>query len=465
MRARTVAAHAALALAMLAGAAQAGAAAPSDSTATAGADSAAAPAAPSDSVAAAPAREEEALSTYLGELSARTNQDFLLDQLSVSDAQVDSMIRAYEASGGESAVRDRGPGGGGWTREVGIAGARFNRVEGLNVLGQARIGVPSPHGLDLFGTAGYGWSAKEPVWRGGVRAGVGRGAELTVAHHREVWAYGAGGVPGNSLLALGAGRDEQDYFRGEGVSAQLALPHAGPMRAALTFTAEDQESQAQETDFTLFHEGSRFRVNPPVEDGRLHRMELAAGAGDRAEGAWAVDLRGAASGGALGGDFDYGSGGGSVLLRRRVRFGDEAKLRLDGGFVTGDAPYQSLYFLGGAQRLRGYGINEFPARGAVHAALDYKLGTNPLRFLPYLRRLKLQPVPFADAAAIFATQGPDGERVTFDTPEWRFDAGIGLQYNVLGIPGGSGQIRLDFAWRLDRGENRDVTRLGFTVAR
>ncbi|MBZ0267902.1 outer membrane protein assembly factor, partial [bacterium] len=188
-------------------------------------------------------------------------------------------------------------------------------------------------------------------------------------------------------------------------------------------------------------------------------------AGDEAEGAWAIEARGATAGGALGGDFDYGSGGGSATIRRRIWLGDEPKLRLDGGFVTGDAPYQSLYFLGGAQRLRGYGVNEFPTRGAVHAALDYKLGKNPLRLLPFLHRLKIQPVPFADAAAIFATQGPDGQRVALDTPEWRFDAGVGLQYNVLGIPGGSGQVRLDFAWRLDRGEDRGTTRFGFTIER
>ena len=129
------------------------------------------------------------------------------------------------------------------------------------------------------------------------------------------------------------------------------------------------------------------------------------------------------------------------------------------------APYQALHFLGGPRRLRGYAVNELPTRRSAHFSVDYAIGTNPLGWLPYVYRLRIQPVPFADGAMILETQTRAGERLEPDSPLWRFDVGLGLQYNVLGIPGGSGQVRLDIARRLDRAADNMTYRLGFTVAR
>ena len=64
----------------------------------------------------------------------------------------------------------------------------------------------------------------------------------------------------------------------------------------------------------------------------------------------------------LGGDFEFESLKGELALRRFLWFGDEAVLRLSAGAIRGEAPYQSLHHLGGLTRLRGYEVNEFPAR-------------------------------------------------------------------------------------------------------
>ena len=66
------------------------------------------------------------------------------------------------------------------------------------------------------------------------------------------------------------------------------------------------------------------------------------------------------------------------------------------------------------------------------------------------RQLRFQAVPFADAAAIFEMRTDDGGTREFGDPDVRFSAGLGLQRNLLGIPGGAGQVRLDITRRLDR---------------
>ncbi len=427
------------------------------------------PVAPPDSVVAAPPdttqSDDEQLGEYLGELSLETDDTFLLDELSISDAEVDSLIRAWES--GED-VGERNPDvPSGWRREFTIGGVRYNRVEGLNLMGDASITTPTSPRATAFGRLGYGWAAEEPTWRGGLRVAFDRvpaAPTLEVAHFRDVFSYGAGGVPGNSLFALTVGRDHDDYFRGEGLSAGVALA-PGPFRVAATYVNEEQESLPNETDFTIFDEGQEFRLNPPIDDGDSRRMQFSLGVGDPARGALAAELRGAFAGRGLGGDFEYETMSGKIVARRPLWFGDELRTKLWGGRVTGEAPRQALPFVGGTQRLRGYAINEIPARTAVAASLDYTLGTNPLRYVPYLWRFRIQPVPFFDAAGIFETQDALGTVIDLDDPEWLFSAGLGLQYNVLGIPGGTGQARLDIARRLDRGDDAWTYRLGITVER
>jgi hypothetical protein len=154
-----------------------------------------------------------------------------------------------------------------------------------------------------------------------------------------------------------------------------------------------------------------------------------------------------------------------AALRRTLRWGDEVRLRASGGVVEGEPPFQALRFVGGTRSLRGYAINEFPTRRSAAISLDYALGTDILRVVPLLGRLRLQLVPFADAAALFRLQRRDGSVLDPGRPPWRFSAGSGVQHNALGIPGGSGQVRLDVARRFDRARDAWSFRVGLTAAR
>jgi hypothetical protein len=55
--------------------------------------------------------------------------------------------------------------------------------------------------------------------------------------------------------------------------------------------------------------------------------------------------------------------------------------------------------------------------------------------------------------------------VELDPVEWKFATGLGLQYDALGIPGGTGQARLDVGRRLDRERDPWTYRFGFTIDR
>ena len=110
-------------------------------------------------------------------------------------------------------------------------------------------------------------------------------------------------------------------------------------------------------------------------------------------------------------------------------------------------------------------MNELPARRFVHGRLDYKLGTDLLGWVPYVRQLRLQAVPFVDVGAALETQDRDGTVRTLDDPDVRAAAGVGLQRNLLGVPGGAGQLRVDVTRRLDRGEDDWTSRLMITMSR
>jgi hypothetical protein len=434
---------AALAMAAAAAGATAFAQAPADSAA---ADSLLAPAG------SAAADSAAALESYLRGLETRTPVAVPVDRFPTA-AEIDSVLATW-TPGAEPGP----PPPDGWRLRAGLHEVRFNRVEGVNVLPEASL--RSPGGTaEISGHAGLGWSSRDAVWRGAAAVGP-----LTVAHAREVYAFGSGGMPGNSLLAITAGKDWNDWYRAEGWSADLAL-RAGRAAVALGGSVQDQESLPNATDFTLFEDDGAFRANPAIDDGEVRWVHAAVSAGDAGSDRLAGSAAAAVAGGGLGGDFSFDRYRAEVVARQRLWLGDEVKARLTGGTVEGDPPFQSLHHLGGTRTLRGYDINEIPASRFVHLALDYKLGTDLLGAVPFVRRMRLQPVPFLDAAGIFRLQARDGSIVVPDDPRWRFSTGVGILYNVLGIPGGKGQARVEAARRLDRSDDAFTWRVGFTFER
>ena len=415
--------------------------------------------APPDSV-AAPVDPYEA---YLDELSRRREAEFDLEALSLSDADVDSLIKVWEQSG-ESPYEEPPPR---WRRGFDFKSFRYNRVEGVNFLPGVRLSPPTERRITASGRVGYGWASELLVWRGALEAQLLRrwgDPTLEIAHARDVYSYGSGGFPGNSLAAALFGRDYDDYFLGEGTRIGLGF-RPGRWVVDVAGLVEDQESMARETQWSLFERGEPFRDNPAVDDLRVSSAEGTLGWGNPARGRYAFRLTGRKAGEAFDGNAVFESASGRVVARRELWFGDLVTVGLRGGTLRGPAPWQDVHHLGGFETLRGYEINEIAARQFAHARLDYKLGTDVLGYLPWLRQLRLQAVPFFDAAAVFEKQARDGTAFRPEEPELKSAAGLGLQRNVLNLPGGVGELRVDLVRRLDRGEDPWVWRVMFTQQR
>ena len=404
--------------------------------------------------------EEDPLSAYLDTLSSGADDDFSLEALSISDAEVDSLIRVWEATGTTPALtapRRRGP------VDWRLSGVRYNRVEGLNVMPRVRIVAPGSVPAEAFGRVGWGLASEKWTWRAGGRvaaSGAGLVPSVSYTYARDVYSYGAGGTPGNSLTALMLGRDYHDYYFGDGwtADASLASPRIG---LRVGFRSEIQSSLPLETDFSLFERPAEFRPNPGIDRGRDRSLQGALTCGNDAT-AWSAGVTGRWAAEELGGEFAYESVQGDVAFRRSLAWGDVVSLQLSGGVISGDPPVQALHFLGGFQALRGYDVNEFATRRFAHARWDYRIGTDLFGSVPFLRHARLQLAPFMDSAMIFESQDRDGTIVRENDPDARFSAGIGVQRNLLGIPGGGGQLRLDVARRLDRSDEAWTFRLGIT---
>jgi len=404
-----------------------------------------------------------AFDAWLEGLEDRTRAAFPEPEPAISEAEVDSLLEAWRATGGEARVTAAPPR---WDLDVGLAAARYDRVEGPNVVPSLSLGLPTPTAVTLTGRVGRAWAAKEMTGGGGLEAAIPRrpAATVGVSWERDVATYGTPGPRGNSVLALAAGEDRADYLRREGWSAHV---RAAWRRAAvrLAGSATRETSLPVRARWTIADSRHDFRANPPVDDGSVRRVELGIAAGDSTRGRWSGEVVAIGAGGALGGDFTYRTLRAGLLARRPAGAGDELRARLAGGIVGGDPPIQALHFLGGTRTLRGWGPNEIVARRFVHLGLDYTVGTDVLGVVPGLDRLRLQLVPFLDAAALFEVQDRDGAVRSPDEPFWRFAAGLGVQHNLLGIPGGTGQIRVDVARRLDRGADAYEVLAGITLER
>ncbi|HET9887678.1 MAG TPA: hypothetical protein VFR10_09200, partial [bacterium] len=164
--------------------------------------------------------ESDPLQLYMKTLSDSTEASFndsALESLSISDAEVDSLIRLYEVTGHTpQRTVDK------WRFELGLSGVRYNRVEGINIIPQLTVRPPTPQPVDVTGRLGYGWSSKDLTGSVEGHVQLAPGFARPTLHGSwasDVYSFGSGIVAGNSLTALMLGEDYSDYFRGEGWDA------------------------------------------------------------------------------------------------------------------------------------------------------------------------------------------------------------------------------------------------------
>lgn len=230
--------------------------------------------------------------------------------------------------------------------------ARYNRIEALSLGLGGRLEFGK---FRLDGIGRIGLADGEPNGELGlVRERVDSRLALT-AYRRLATAtpenHPFGAV--NSFMALFAGRDDGEYFRGHGLELTLSRPGQTGWDARLYH--EWQRPADVETSASLprLFDGDRtFRPNIVAERATQTGAALSLRTGRPLSRSVSLGVEARVAGET--GDFDFGKG--SLTLRAAVIPGGPLAggITLAAGTSVGAVPVQSAFFLGGAGSLRGY---------------------------------------------------------------------------------------------------------------
>ncbi|MBR9989039.1 MAG: BamA/TamA family outer membrane protein [Gemmatimonadetes bacterium] len=309
---------------------------------------------------------------------------------------------------------------------------RYNRVEALSI--GARFAAALPQ-LDAAATVRFGLGDLHPNAELALRREtMVRTLELRGYHELATVdpARAALGV-GNSLSALMFGRDAGEYFRASGAALTWAPPPASRRAWDATAYAEYQNDVARTTHIALprLWTDSVFRRNITAAEamqygGTLRLMPWWGTDPARPQFGIEMLLQGET------GDFDLARA--SITLRGAAHLvhGLRVGAEVAAGSTAGDVTPQRLFYLGGANTLRGY------EPGTV-------AGTSMAR-----GRLEIARTASFGAVALFTDWGWAGDREDIRSANQRWAVGVGT--SLL-----DGLLRLDLAhglrnprgWRLD----------------
>jgi hypothetical protein len=338
----------------------------------------------------------------------------------------------------------------------------FNRVEGLHL--GARIALDS-----LFSSVAahaglsYGFSDRRGKYILGAmfftegRRTFGLGAEVYRRDdHRPDEGYYDPLF--NSLTALLAKNDYQDYHRVEGGRASVLYSPSPRLSAELSYVAETHRFAPQTTDFSIFYRNDAYRPNPEAAEGNLRSLRLDARIGPRHVPldfllANAFDLSVEhASPSLTGGDFSFTRADGvlslniptigqSFLLRPGFR------IRAAAGASTGSLPPQRLFDIetssGGYAPLgvmRAMDVKEFAGTGYAALSVEHNFRTLPFLALgiPFLYENGIEFILYGGGARSWSEGRTPAPPVT---DGWYYESGFAIS-RIFDL------LRADFTWRI-----------------
>ena len=378
------------------------------------------------------------------------------------------------------------------------SGKTYNRVEGLPVLfgptyrnhiGSADLSL-SAFGI-LRSAQAFHWDADNighkvtAELRYGRRRGFSFGAEsFDVVAPIEPWQLNE---PDAGLAAFFLKRDYFDYFGRHGTRGYVSAFTAGGATITAGFGDERWSSRSARDVFTLFRDNDNWRINPQINDGRVHVASLNFDLDTRTSeinpwAGWLINANyehatglttdaPARAGAAISPDASYGRG--FVDIRRYNRISPKRQINgrlVLGGWLHGDElPLERRFSVGGIGTLPGFdfrrvGIGTDVGQCAADnsrlegrpaqcsrvalAQVEYRhelvselfdvFNRNGIRVRGAVFRVKPTAVVFADAGRgwlVGERQGtlryPSGAIPGFDT--FRTDVGGGLDLGLLGI--------------------------------
>jgi hypothetical protein len=333
----------------------------------------------------------------------------------------------------------------------------YNRVEGP-VIGLApTLTLPALSGAELRAEAAWATSSEKFRHLESLTLPLlarPRAPVVEAGYADRVVPYGSNRPTANSLRALVGSADEQDYLHRRGGWGELRWSGSPLGDAALRYEAARERSIKAHTDFAVFGPDRLMAFNAPVDEGIDRAATAELDLGSLVENRRSLRLAHRVAGGSLGGDFTYTRFEAAAACRRFLPGSFEAVI--DAGYtrVGGDAPVQRLADVGGLSTVRGFDRRSRVGREALTARVELLVPYDlfGLTGIPFLRKARLQFVPWADAGRVWdeATCGCGA------APEpWLISAGLGLQY-YLGPFGKGSYLRLDTAAPLGPDRPDDV---------
>jgi hypothetical protein len=334
----------------------------------------------------------------------------------------------------------------------------YNRVDGLFLGGELPRYYSRRYSvnIDVFGFGGYALKSKRWQYEAGAEFYIGRSFRFILggeAHDltdtQDEWI-----IPEleNSLAAALINEDFRDYYRREGFSLYASQNLGWSLKLTATYRNDNFFALPNQTDWSLFANKKRFRINPAIDEGKMisYLGQITLDTRDHREHpqrGWLISLEGETSRPEFDSDFDCDRFIVDVRRYQPIGYGKNIDLRLRAGSARGVLPEQYLFDLGGISTLRGYRFKEFTGDRMVLANVEYRLnaGASRLRNIPVIEDLNL--ILFFDAGYAWFAEDKTAADKSFDyltTDKLKTNFGLALTDH-------DGQVRVNFAKRTDVG--------------
>lgn len=336
---------------------------------------------------------------------------------------------------------------------------RYNRVEGFffGFGSRKEYYWDGSRSLSGFGSFGYGFASHR--WR--MQLGLDRqfatssglyefGGEVhSLTDTKDEWIMKLGE---NNLAALLFHEDFRDYFQREGYSIHTArYTKEGDVTTLIDvrYTVDRYNSLEKKARWAVFG-GREFRSNPPVNEGMMRSVSVAAGFNTvekyrrRTQG-WDVYSKLEFGGRSVGGDFDFTHTLVDVRHYQSLSDDDQLSMRIRAGSLEGMAIVQRMFELGGANTMPAYGFKEFSGNRMILGNVEYQMGGDIIDeafFWPSF----LDLIFFGNAGAVANVPTKQELYEGFDAlsaKSVKSDVGFALSWH-------DGNARLGFAWRTDK---------------
>ncbi len=376
------------------------------------------------------------------------------------------------------------------------SGKTYNRVEGLPVLfgpeykNRIRGGDLTLSAFGILRSAeAFHWDADNighrvtAELRFGRRRGFSFGATtFDVVAPIEPWQLTE---PDGGLAAFFLKRDYYDYFGRHGARGYVSAFTAGGATLTAGYSDERWSSRSARSVFTLFRDDENWRINPRIDDGRVHLFDLSFDLDTRTSeinpwSGWFIKAQYEHGAGEFDPAIGFTSlsldrrsyGRGFIDLRRYNRVSPKRQVNARivlGGWINGDhLPLERRLSVGGLGTIPGFdfrrvgigtdvgqcsGIIDLPGRPAqcervALAQVEYRhelvselfdmFNRNGIRVRGTVFRVKPTAVAFVDAGRgwlvgprVGTLQYPSGSIPGFGT--FRTDVGVGFDLGIAGF--------------------------------